>query len=281
MDLSVIIINHNTKELTEAAVASLFRHTQGIDWELIVVDNSTEEHERFSGLPDNPLKVMQAENKGFSHGCNAGASVAAGRNLLFLNSDTLISDNLLPDCVQFLDEHQAVGALGVKTLLADGRLDHSCKRGFPTPINAFYHFTRFDRRHPNNPRYCGYQLLHLDPETTQSVDAISGSFMMTPRAVFKTLGGFDQAFFMYGEDIDYCYRIKETGRQVIYYPKFSIIHLKGQSGLNHRNRKITGHFYHAMRLFYRKHYQQKYGVGLSCLVYATIWALYSMERIKK
>jgi GT2 family glycosyltransferase len=281
MDLSVIIINHNTKELTQAAAASLFRHTEGIVWEVIVVDNSTEERERFTHLPGKPVKLIHVENKGFAHGCNAGARVAVGRNLLFLNSDTLISDNLLPDCVQFLDDHQAVGVLGVKTLLADGRLDHSCKRGFPTPTNAFYHFTRFDRRHSNNPKYCGYHLLHLDPDKIQSVDAVSGAFIMTPRSVFEKLGGFDQTFFMYGEDLDYCFRVKKAGRKIVYYPKFSILHLKGRSSLNQQNTKITYHFFNAMRLFYRKHYRQKYSLGLSFLIYTTIWALYSMERIKK
>lgn len=279
MDLSVIIINHNTRELSQNAVASLYEHTKGLNWEIILVDNSTEERERFCPLIENPVKLIQVENRGFSHGCNMGFNMSSGRHLLFLNSDTLISNNLLPDCVKYLDEHQAIGVLGVKTFLANGLLDHSCKRGFPTLRNAFYYFAGFDRRHPENPKYCGYHLLHLDPEVIHSVDAISGAFMMTPRKVFEELGGFDQDFFMYGEDLDYCFRTKETGRQVIYYPRFSILHLKGRSGFALKKGETARQFYRSMKLFYRKHYRQKYGMATNLLAYAAITALYIWKRI--
>ena len=278
VDLSIIIINHNTKALTQAAIASLFRHTAGIDWEVILVDNSDQERERIDPPPEKSIKLIRVKNKGFSHGCNTGARLAAGRNLLFLNSDTLISTNLLPECVRFLDEHREAGTLGVKILLPDGRLDHGCKRGFPTPVNAFYYFAGFDRRHPGDPKYCGYRLLHLDPDEIHSIDSVSGAFLMTPKAVFEEVRGFDEKFFMYGEDLDYCFRIKKTGRQVIYYPKASILHMKGQSGPHHKKNMILYHFYNAMRQFYRKHYQNKYGIGMNLMVNTAITGLYLFER---
>jgi len=280
VDLSIIIINHNTKALTQAAVDSLFRHTKGIDWEIILVDNSAEERERFRPSPEMPVKVIRVENRGFSHGCNTGARLATGRNLLFLNPDTLISTNLLPECVRYLDEHRETGTLGVKILLPDGRLDHGCKRGFPSPISAFYYLAGFDHRHPQDPKYCSYRLLHLDPDKIHSIDAVSGAFLMTPKAVYEEVQGFDETFFMYGEDLDYCFRIKKTGRQVIYYPKFSILHLKGQSGLHHKKNEILYHFYNAMKQFYRKHYQKKYGIGVRFMVYTAITGLYFFERGK-
>jgi len=280
VDLSIIIVNHNTQALTQSAVASLFRHTAGIDWEVILVDNSDQKRERIDPPPEKSIKLIQVENKGFSHGCNTGARLASGRNLLFLNSDTLISSNLLPECIRYMDEHREVGVLGIKILLPDGRLDHGCKRGFPSPARAFYYLAGFDQRYPKNPKYCGYRLLHLDPDEIHSIDAVSGAFLMTPKAVFEEVGGFDETFFMYGEDLDYCFRVKKAGRQVIYYPKSSILHLKGQSGRHHKKDEILYHFYNAMKQFYRKHYQTKYGIGMSLIVYTAITGLYYLERSK-
>jgi GT2 family glycosyltransferase len=203
--------------------------------------------------------VLHANNHGFGHACNAGAAQARGRYLLFLNSDTVLEDCSLDRAVKYMDADSRIGALGIKTTLADGSFDHASKRGFPTPFNAFCYFLGLDRLFPRCKAFGGYRLAYLDPETTVDVDAVSGSFMLVHRQLFDSLGGFDEAYFMYGEDVDLCWRIKGAGRRVVYFAGASMRHLKGQSGLNTDDPAVCGYFYDVMEIFYNKHLRYSYG----------------------
>ena len=136
MDLSIIMINHNTKNLTEQAIASILQTGTVYSYEIIVVDNSDKPEEKVVYQDPHVVILPDVENKGFAHGCNAGVAVARGEYYLFLNSDTIMQPDTLDMSLLYMKTHKAVGGFGVKLVLADGTLDHACRRGFPTPWNA-------------------------------------------------------------------------------------------------------------------------------------------------
>lgn len=273
MDLSIVIVNYNTKKLCEQTVEYVLASDikEGFSYEVIIVDNSSKKEEVFSFIHPDVRILERVENHGFGHACNIGASQAKGETLLFLNSDTIVEKDTLLKSWGYLADHPQIGALGIKTLLQDGSLDHGCKRGFPTPINSLCYFMKLDRCFPHNRFVGGYRLSYLDPDKTAEVDAVSGAYLMIPKRIFQNMGGFDESFFMYGEDIDLCYRIKQAGYQVVYYAESTMIHLKGQSGLKSKNPIVIRHFYHAMDLFYDKHYKEKYGILMGMMIHSAIW----------
>ena len=278
MDLSVIIINHNTKELTAQTIASVQEQTRDISFEIVVVDNSTDLSKQYELEDYLNLKVLYGiENRGFGHACNLGAQKAEGRYLLFLNSDTIVHDGALQKCVEYMKSHPDIGALGIRTLLQDGTLDHGCKRGFPTPGASLFYFLGLDKKHPESKKYGAYRQTFIGEHQTSQVDAVSGSFLMMPAQLFNSIGGFDEDYFMYGEDLDLCYRVKKQGYQVVYYADAWMTHLKGQSGLHTKSRKVIYHFHHAMILFYRKHYMKQYSIFTTVVVYCGIGCRYALS----
>lgn len=280
MDLSIIMINYNQPKLTEQAVTSVLSCRPVLEFEIIVVDNSEDPAERYSD--DRPgVKVLGGvENRGFGNACNVGARHAAGADLLFLNSDTLMHPGTLERCVGYLSAHPQVGALGVRTLLQDGTLDHACKRGFPTPFASFCYFTGLDRLCPKSRRLGAYRVTYLDETDVGEVDSVAGSFLMMPRVVFEKTQGFDETFFMYGEDLDLCFRVRQLGYRVVYNGQATMVHLKGQSGLHTQSRTVIFHFYNAMKLFYQKHYRRKYPAVLNVAVYCAIGLKYRISLAK-
>lgn len=270
-ELSIIIVNFNTAALCRAALDAVRRTTRQVDWEAVVVDNSTDPAQLYADSDPRVRVLGGVENHGFGHACNLGLRQAQGRYVLFLNSDTQVGEGALDRSVAYLQAHPQVGALGIRTLLPDGSFDHGCKRGFPTPANALWYFLGMDRRHPHSRRFGGYRLTYLPQEETNLVDAVSGAFLLAPLPLLRELGGFDETFFMYGEDLDLCYRIKALGYQVVYYAGAQMVHYKGQSGLCSQNPVVIRHFYRAMTLFYEKHYQKKYPFFVGWAVHFAVW----------
>ena len=199
---------------------------------------------------------------------------------MFLNSDTILQDKALDASVDYLRKHKRVGALGIRTLLQDGTLDHGCKRGFPTPSNALYYYLGMDKRHPESRKYGAYRQTFINDRQTSEVDAVSGSFLMIPREVWNQVGGFDEEFFMYGEDLDLCYRIKKKSYQIVYFADAQMVHLKGQSGLHTKSKEVIYHFYNAMILFYKKHYIRQYNIFVTGMVYCGVWLKYLLTILK-
>jgi len=280
MDLSIVIVNFNTKELTNQTIDSIIQHTSGMNYEIIVVDNSTDKIEQCSYNKLRVKVMLDIENRGFGHACNIGATNAIGDYLLFLNSDTLINDNSLNKCVNYMNGNEKTGVLGARILLSDGSLDHGCKRGFPTPSAAFYYYMGLDRKYPQSKKYGAYRQTFLNELETNEVDSVSGAFLMISKKLFDNINGFDETFFMYGEDLDLCFRVKEKGYKVIYYTDAVITHLKGQSGLSKSSKTVIYHFYNAMILFYNKHYKDKYNAFISFLVYSAIKIKYFLTLFK-
>ena len=279
MMLSIIIVNYNTKLLTIQTIESIFSRTY-VKFEIIVVDNSTLVSESLIDFKQENVRIIQVENHGFGHACNRGSEIAIGDFVLFLNSDTIAKHDSIEKSVNYLMNHPETGALGCKILLPDGSLDHGCRRGFPTPFNSLAYFLGLDRIFPNSKVFGGYRLNYLDINQIQTVDAVSGAFLLMRRDLYVKLNGFDETFFMYGEDLDLCYRIKEQGYIVIYFPETSITHLKGQSGLRTASKTVIYHFYDAMLIFYMKHYRKKYGEMLYLLVLFAVKLKYQLTLMR-
>lgn len=270
MDLSIIIVNYNTRALTEQTVRSVIDTTSAIDYEIIVVDNSSKEKEYFT--MDNPrVKILsRVENKGFGHACNIGTNVAIGRYILYLNSDVIMQSGTLRGAVEYMDSHRDIGCLGIRTMLKDGTFDHGCKRGFPTPFNSLCYVLGLHRLFPKVKKFGGYTLNYLSNNETNEVDSVSGAFMLIPKSVLNKVGLFDESIFMYGEDIDLCYRIKQAGYKVVYYADVWMIHLKGQSGLHTQNPAVIKHFHNGIKRFYDMYYKDKHNFIVTFFMHSAI-----------
>jgi len=287
VDLSVIIVSYNTRRLLDECLASLQTAVSPANgMEIIVVDNASGDssvemvREKY---PDVHL-IAGDENRGFSAANNLGARQANGRVLLFLNSDTVVSEEALVQPLDYLDAHPKVGATTVRLVYPNGERDPDNHRGFPTPWNALCHFSGLGRLFRSSPRFNGYFQSYADFEQTHAVPVIAGSFMMMPRAVFDELGGWDESYFFYGEDIDFCYRIYLAGYEIIYYPHVQVLHYKGaSSGLRKESAaiaqppketrvKVARESVRAMELFYEKFYGDNYSPLLTGLVLTGIRA---------
>ncbi len=257
-DVSIIIVNHNTKNLCTQAISSIENSQEKINYEIIVVDNSNRIEERYEG-------GILIKNKGFGNACNIGAKAASGKYLLFLNPDTILHKETLTKTMTYLERHKKIGVLGIKALLEDGTIDHACKRGFPTPINSLFYFIGLDRIFPKSKFFCGYSLSYLSPEEIHVVDSVSGAFMMIPKWLFEKVGAFDEDYFIHCEDIDLCYRINKMGMKVVYYGKASMLHYKTGIHLSN-NKTLINSFYESMQIFYDKHYHGRYHWFINAIV---------------
>ncbi len=287
LDLSVIIVNYNTKQLLDDCLQSLQEaDSPSGGMEIIVVDNASSDGSQAmvaEKYPDATL-IASETNLGFSAANNRGTAVAQGRYLLFLNSDTRVSREALIQPLDYLQTHPDVGAITVNLVYPTGQRDPDNHRGFPTPWASLCHFSGLGKLFPQNPRFNQYFQAYRDFSRTHEIDVIAGSFMMMPADLFHQLNGWDETYFFYGEDIDFCYRIHQDGRKIVYYPHVEVLHYKGaSSGLRKESAQIAKppkatrvrvakESVRAMKIFYQKFYRQKYPRIVTALVLAGIQA---------
>lgn len=258
--LAVVILNYNRADLLADCLASIAASPTRCDLSVWVVDNASTDgsaamvRERFAWvhLIESPV------NGGFSAGNNLAlrqilALPDPPDYILLLNNDTVVPPGALDGMVDYLDHHPPVGVVGPKLLLPDGSLDLACRRSFPTPAIAFYRLFGLARLFPRSRRFAAYNLTYLDPDVETEVDAVVGACMMVRTSVVREVGLLDEAFFMYGEDLDWAYRIKQYGWKVVYYPEVTVYHYK-RAASSRRPMPSIRAFYDAMRLFHRKHY---------------------------
>ena len=283
--LSIIIVNYNTKQLLDDCLRSLKEAMPPAGgMELIVVDNASSDGSQAMVQEKYPQVKLVAseENRGFAAANNMGTAVADGKYLLFLNSDTRVRQNALVEPLNYLAGQHYIGALTARLIYPNGERDPDNHRGFPTPWNAFCHFTGLSKLFPDHPHYNGYFMSYANFDETHPVDVIAGSYMMMPMALFQKLGGWDETYFFYGEDIDFCYRIRQAGYQIVYYPHVEVVHYKGaSSGLRKESAniarppkktrvKVAKESVRAMRIFYRKFYRDQYPWMVTAVVLAGI-----------
>jgi hypothetical protein len=253
--VSVIIVSFNVRGFLENLVTSLRHALDGIESEIIIVDNSSDD-DSVDFLKRNHPDIKLIENRtnvGFGKANNQGVRISSGEFLLLINPDAIVEENTIKGMLAFSNLHPEAGASSCKVLNADGTLQKTCRRGFPTPWVAFTKISGLSFLFPHTKTFGRYNLTYLNPEKAHEVDAIGGSFMFIPRKVFEEVGGFDEDYFMYGEDIDLCYKIKKAGYKVYYTPQTTVIHFKGES-TRRSSINQTYEFYRAMSVFVGKRY---------------------------
>jgi len=278
--ISIVIVNYRVPDFLARTLTSLREADNYDSTEIIVVDNASQDDSKETITAKFPEVnwVGLKNNIGFGKACNVGAQSARGTYLLLLNPDTLVSKNTLSVCMDFFNTHPQAGIMGPKIINANGTLQASCRRSFPSPQVAFFKLIGFSRLFPKSKTFGKYNLNYLDPNVCTQVDAISGSFMFMPLRVFQEINGFDEAFFMYGEDLDLCYRVLLKGRPVWYNPATQIVHFKGKSAAK-QSWKAKKAFYEAMIIFSRKHKQTHAAYFPTQLLFLGIMALAAVNFI--
>jgi GT2 family glycosyltransferase len=256
LNLSIIIVSYNVKHFLEQCLHSVQRAIAGINAEVVVVDNCSSDGsvESLQSKFPEVVFIKNKNNEGFAKACNIGLYASRGEYILFLNPDTLIAEDSLTTCLDFFKNHPDCGAIGVKMIDGSGNFLKESKRSFPSPITSLYKLIGLASLFPRSKTFARYHLGHLDENGDHEVDVLAGAFMMIPKVVLEKVGSFDEAFFMYGEDIDLSYRIQKAGYKNYYLAQTTIIHFKGESTYR-ESLKYVRLFYKAMDIFVQKHYK--------------------------
>ena len=255
-DVSIVIVNYNVKDLVDNCISSIYKaNTENHSLEVFLVDNNSIDgsaqfiREKYSGVE----VIENEENVGFSKANNVALRKASGKYILILNPDTILEEGTYSRMIRFCEENPDAGAVTSKLILANGQLDSACKRSFPTPSVAIPRMLGLSKLFPNSRLFGRYNLTYLDENKTHVVDAICGAFMFIPKTALDKAGLFDEDYFMYGEDLDLCFRITKSGYRIYYYPDVTTIHLKGSS-TQKTNISYVNNFYGAMDIFVRKNF---------------------------
>jgi GT2 family glycosyltransferase len=260
--LAIVIVNYNTRELLRDCLRSLFAHTTTTVLDVWVVDNASQDGSVAMVKAEFPQVhlIASERNGGYAYANNlalreilATTQSPSPDHIMLLNSDTVVPEGALDTLVAYTEAHADVGACGPKLLLANGSLDLACRRSFPSPAAFIYHAVGLSKLFPKSPRFGAYNLTYLDPDQETEVDAVVGACMLVRSSVVREVGLLDETFFMYGEDLDWAYRIKQYGWRIMYVPSAIVHHYKRASSSQRPIPSIRA-FYHAMRVFHRKHY---------------------------
>jgi len=267
LDLAIVIVNYNTKELLRACLRSVYASEGDFSYHVTVVDNASQDGSIDMVREEFPQAraIAAPINGGFAYANNIGLRTygfgqgkpldALPRYALLLNPDTEVPPTALADMVALMDARPELGAAGPRLILPDGSLDKACRRAFPSPMSFVYRGLGLSKLFPEHPRFGQYNLTYLPEDQESEVDSVVGAFMMVRREALEAVGLLDEAFFMYGEDLDWAYRIKQAGWKIWYYPKVTVYHHKGAASKG--NVKARRAFYEAMAVFVRKHYKQQ------------------------
>lgn len=272
MDLSIIIVSFNTAELLAKCLKSLSAALEGLNSEVFVVDNNSADETVTIVKQDFPWVYLIAnnENLGFSKANNQALKKARGKYVLVLNPDTQIGKDTIAKMIHFMDNNKEVGIATCRVELPNGKLDRDCRRHFPSPARAFFHFSGLSKIFKGSKLFDSYYMGYISENRQHEVDSCVGAFMMIRKKDLDKVGLFDEDFFFYGEDLDLCWRFKKAGYKVTYTPITKITHYKGAaSGMKPVSQHLTkatheskkralAESVRAMELFYKKHYQNKY-----------------------
>lgn len=280
LDLAIIIVNYRTPDLLRDCLTSVYASAGAFSYQVYVIDNcSQDESCAMVELEFPQVRLIASEtNGGYPYANNLGLRALGFANpgeasmpldqlpryVLLLNADTQLPPTALAETIAYLDAHPDTGIVGPRLVQADGSLDKACRRSFPSPAVSFYHLVGLSRLFPQSKRFARYNMTYLDPSISTEVDAVNGAFMMLRREAIVRVGLLDETFFMYGEDLDWAFRIKQAGWKVFYKADVQVLHYKGAA--SRHSRKARYEFYRAMYLFYRKHYARSMPFWVDWLV---------------
>jgi N-acetylglucosaminyl-diphospho-decaprenol L-rhamnosyltransferase len=280
-DVSVVIVHYQTPDLLVRCLAALAASDGGVDMEVFVVDNASQGFDAAamqSLLPGSTV-IANPVNVGFATASNQALLLAEGRHVLLLNPDAMVEPGALSTMIAFMDQHPDVGCSTARVVLPDGSLDLACRRSFPTPIRSFYRLSLLSRLFPRSRRFGQYNLTYLDEAVQADIDSPCGAFMLVRAQTVAQVGLLDERYFMYGEDLDWAFRIKAAGWRIVYVPAATVHHVKRASSRQSRGRTI-GHFYAAMRIFYADHYEHGQPRWVARLTYAAIGTRERLELLR-
>ncbi len=284
IDLSIIIVSYNTKAFIHDAIASLLDTIHELTYEIIVVDNASSDgsvemlHQKFPTV--NVL--ASKDNLGFAKANNKGVALSKGKYILFLNPDTVTDPHTIKYMYTFMEEHEDAGASTCKLVMLQGQIDYASHRGFPTPWNSFCYFSGLTKFFPTVKLFSGYTQGWKDFSKIHEIDALAGAFMFVRRTAGEEVKWWDEDYFFNGEDLDFCFKLRENNWKIYYVPDVSILHYNGVSGGTKKDTQhittatlatkqfVTKHRYEAMKIFYNKHYKKKYPQIITWLVMSGI-----------
>ena len=272
LQISIIIVNFNVKYFLEQCLCSVIKATTNIETEIFVIDNNSTDgsKEFFRGRFADVRFIWSNVNAGFSKANNLALQQATGKYVLFLNPDTILPQDCLEKCLSYFNFQEKCGAMGVKMIDGSGNFLKESKRGFPSPFTAMCKLTGLTTLFPTSKLFARYYLGHLDQHQNHEVEVLAGAFMLVKKSVLDLTGGFDERFFMYGEDVDLSYRIQKAGFKNIYFSATTLIHFKGES-TKRRSLHYVRMFYGAMGIFVKKHYKTGGVLFYTLLIQLAIW----------
>ena len=265
LDLGIVIISWNTRDLLKRCLETVLA-SEGVSYKVVVVDNASTDGSPDMVQQDFPqVELIASEiNGGYPYGNNVGLRALgfrgqgavdpdAPRYALLLNPDTEVPPDAFSQMVRYMDARPEIGMAGPKLVLTDGSLDLACRRSFPSPLVSLYHFSGLSKWFPQNRRFGRYNMTFADPDEELEVDSVVGAYMQVRREAIAAVGLLDETFFMYGEDLDWAYRIKNAGWRVFYNPSVIVKHVKRAA--SRQSKRAQMEFNRAMLIFYRKHYR--------------------------
>lgn len=270
--LSVIIVNYNVQYFIEQAIKSVEKAAKNISYEIIVIDNNSKDQsvkmieEQFPTIK----LIANKDNVGFGKANNQGIQIAKGEFILLLNPDTVLQENTIENCINWMNKHEKCGAIGVKMIDGKGNFLPESKRALPTPKVAFFKMTGLSSLFPKSKLFGQYHLGYLDYNQNHQVAILSGAFMFFRGSLLKEIGGFDEDYFMYGEDIDLSYQVLKKGYKNYYLADTSIIHYKGES-TKKGSLNYVKVFYEAMLIFAKKHFSTSQATLFQIGIYFAIF----------
>ncbi len=276
-DIGIVIVSWNTRDLLRRCLETVFASQGDLRMRVVLVDNASSDGSA-DMVADNFPQVellAQTDNLGYPRGNNVGlrhlgftgrgaVSAAAPRYALLLNPDTELPPAALVDMLAFMDSRLDIGVAGPRLSLPDGRLDRACRRGFPTPLVSFYHFAGLAKRFPRSRHFGRYNMTFADENQDIEVDSVVGAYMQVRREAIERVGLLDEAFFMYGEDLDWAYRIKAAGYKIWYHAGVTVKHVKRAA--SRQSPRAQFEFWRAMLIFYRKHFRRETRLPVHLLI---------------
>ncbi len=260
-DISVVVVNYNVRHYLEQCLMAIERARHNLKIEIFVVDNASVDGSQAMVKKKFPAVILieNHKNLGYAKANNQALRLAKGNYILILNPDTLIQEDTLLVLKKFLDEHPDAYAVGCKLINPDGSFQINSRRSLPTPWVAFTRIIGLSKLFPKSKIFGKYNLTYISPDVESEVDVLSGSLMMVRREAIANIGYFDEDYFMYGEDIDLCFRLKNAGGKIYYTPKTKAIHYKGESSKKSEFSTINS-FYSSMLIFINKHFKDRYSI---------------------
>lgn len=290
--ISIIIVTYNSLKVLPNCVNALEKSFFAEEFEIIFVDNGSKDgtiewlQEYEQGMTTSRSAfgssriLLLKENRGYAYANNRGLEVSCGDAFLLLNPDAFVSVETIHQCYQKLSSDISIGAVGCRLQLGNGRLDRACRRSLPTLWNTFCRLSGLSLVFSGSAVFAKYNLTYLDECQSYDVEALSGAFMMVQRRAYESIGGLDEDYFMYGEDLDWCYRIRKSGMRIWYEGTTTATHLKGQNG-GKQSIKTLRSFYDTMYLYYLKHHAKSYSMLFNQLVRMGLRFLYLLARMKR